>query len=166
MSTEILPCPRRFKSSPGHQAPQALRGFPPSFASPRDAPTRLSLPRIRHVERALLEQSDVTPQLEVRRDPALEKLLRELPHKDPDEPELARVWIENCDGGGVVTVGVESGVRFGPWRGKPIRLGDVVIHARKLASGEEVLGRIDPSDGDRERIVQAGCRMVLQVLIE
>lgn len=74
-------------------------------------------------------------------DPALRRLLADLPHEDPDEheePELAEVWIPFCEGTHLIMVGVPQDVYFGPWHGPAMDTAGILLHARLLRSGREI----------------------------
>jgi hypothetical protein len=75
--------------------------------------------------------------------PALVRLLNELAIDEPDECDLAEVWIACCQGSAVVPVGVETEVRLGPWVGRTTRLAEVQLRARSLATNQEITGRFD-----------------------
>ena len=100
-----------------------------------------------------------------RRDPALEKLLRELPAEDPDPHELAEVWLAFAERRAIVTIGVETAVKLGPWCGPAMPLADVVLHARKLSTGEESFG-LFPRDEVLHVVMHAGMSVRLVVLVE
>jgi hypothetical protein len=70
-------------------------------------------------------------------DPALAKLLKDLPLRDPDEHELAEIWMAHARGKAVVPVGIETEIELGPWRGPTMRLADVELNARNLRTGEQ-----------------------------
>ena len=78
----------------------------------------------RRVDRSTAAMSVITM------DPALRKLLDELPADDPDKEPMAEVWIALCDQRCMVPLNTPTEVDFGEWYGPPMPLNDVLIHAR------------------------------------
>lgn len=78
------------------------------------------------------------------RDPALAKLLADLPDGDPDapQPDMAEIWLPFCEGRHRIPVGQPADVNFGLWRGPTMRTEDVIIHAVNLRTGHEGAIRI------------------------
>jgi len=78
------------------------------------------------------------------RDPALDRLLRDLPKGDPDAepPAMAEVWVAFCDRSQTVPVGVPTDVDFGTWQGPEFPSGDVLIHAKNLRTSTEGSTRV------------------------
>lgn len=78
------------------------------------------------------------------RDPALAKLLHDLPKGDPDapEPDLAEIWIAFCDRRQTIPIGKRVDVDFGYWRGPPMLTEDILIHAKSLRTGAELSVRV------------------------
>jgi hypothetical protein len=60
-------------------------------------------------------------------DPALKKLLDDLPLEDPDAP-MATVWCPWCEGEHRVPVGVKVSLDFGKWYGPQMSTSDVPIY--------------------------------------
>lgn len=92
-------------------------------------------------------------------DPALRKLLDELPEGDPDRP-MAVVWVEHCPARHTIPLNVPTRCNFGPWFGPPIPMREVVVHAQVGAHhGSSQLGESDV-------IVLMGVAMIGTVTVE
>lgn len=61
-------------------------------------------------------------------DPALKKMLDDLPLEDPDRA-MATVWVPWCEPTCEVPIGVRTDVNFGTWFGPTMRVMDVPFYA-------------------------------------
>jgi hypothetical protein len=91
-------------------------------------------------------QAAPAPDSLVEMDPALRRLLDNLPTGDPDAvplraaprgPEQVEIRIPFCEGVHIVENGKPAQLQFGPWYGPVTRCADVVLHVRNLRTGVE-----------------------------
>jgi hypothetical protein len=87
-------------------------------------------------------------------DPALRKLLDELPQGNPDKEPTAEVWVERCPNRAVVPLNTPVHVNFGPWLGAETRLCDVIVHAVVLGFHGST-----PLDDKTDRTVRFGVKI-------
>lgn len=99
-------------------------------------------------------------------DPALRKLLDNLPTTDPDaaEPqrEFVEVWLAFCEWRRLVPVGVPCAVDFGEWHGPQMASSDILLHIRSLRDGKEYTTHIT---GWEKPIVRPGNTITIERLL-
>lgn len=66
----------------------------------------------------------------IERDPALAKLLDELPQSNPDDPPMAEVWIDGCPNRVIIPLNTPTSIVFGKWSGPPIPMSQIEVKAR------------------------------------
>ncbi len=90
-------------------------------------------------------------------DPALKKLLDDLPLEDPDR-EMVTVWCPWTEGEHEIPLGVETKVDFGDWHGPDMAVTDIVLWCRY--KGDLCSSTVQP-DADSEGRIR--CPGVLRV---
>jgi hypothetical protein len=92
-------------------------------------------------------------------DPALGKLLDELPAGDPDkEPvPMAEVWCPWTSNRHIVLVGEATRLKFGPWAGPRMQLTGISVFARRLDTGKEGVAHLNQAGWPNpHQIITAG----------
>lgn len=99
-------------------------------------------------------------------DPALKRLLDNLPKGDPDaqEPDQAEVWIAFCDRVQTVPVGVARSIDFGKWQGPDFPTVDIVIHAKNLRTSKETSVRVGDLSWNGPSVIQRGAAVTANAL--
>lgn len=96
-------------------------------------------------------------------EPALRKLLDELPVGDPDarEPVRVELWTAWTAERHVVVANTKTRIVFGPWAGPPMRMNEIVLHGRRLDSGHEARWPLDADDTE----IRPGNRFAVNVTV-